>query len=99
MGREVGATPPMVNAWANEKQTPSTPYLLAMVEHWPGLNGHWLLTGDGEMVRQEMTDAEVRLEAIRRLVDPRRPLPDEDALFSLLGELPDRSAEGLQDVS
>lgn len=71
-----GASRSRVSEWEGDKAVPEGRYLLKL----PGVlrvNGHWLLTGDGEISLGESSDATLRLELIQQLADPALEIPAE----------------------
>lgn len=66
-------SPSRTKAWLDGDSLPGGEHMTKL----PGvlhIDGHWLLTGDGNMVRQEMTIAEASLHQIFAVVDRARDL-------------------------
>ena len=57
-----------VSEWENDRRQPSAPVLMALPEVL-GVSGHWLLTGQGERVREEaQLTADTVVQAIQRIL-------------------------------
>lgn len=68
LARALKVRPGTVNAWVKGTALPEGKYLLKL----PGLlkvNGHWLLTGDGEMTTPDPDVGEAVLQEMAALID------------------------------
>jgi len=63
------------SSWESGESTPTGEAMMAFVREFPWLDGHWLLTGEGEMERTDPTRAERLVRKFRELLDP---IPDAD---------------------
>lgn len=66
VAERLGVSEGQVSRWANDKDYPGGRYLLQL----PGLlavDGHWLLTGDGQPRRREPSEDSARLRMIGRI--------------------------------
>jgi transcriptional regulator with XRE-family HTH domain len=89
-GQEGQGRGPTVSAWERGEKVPDGSQLIPLVEVLAryGIDGHWLLTGIGEMLRRpERGEAERRLQLVRAALD--QPLDElEDDAPDLDATLP-----------
>jgi transcriptional regulator with XRE-family HTH domain len=64
----VGVSDGQFSRWVNDKGLPSGSALVQLPVEL-GCDGHWLLTGEGDMVRPEAGEAEWRIQRVRAALD------------------------------
>lgn len=69
------SSPAIVSNWENDQSVPEGRTLVIMPGVF-GVDGHWLLTGEGEMVLSPPTEAERLVRAARELFGPPPKAPD-----------------------
>lgn len=85
LAQAVGVAQPDISRWIRgvEDRKPGIDVVWAMVRHL-GINGHWLLTGEGDMDATP-GEAEQILAEVRALVSPRSPLDLEGTARTAVG--------------
>jgi transcriptional regulator with XRE-family HTH domain len=78
LAERLGVSPGQLSRWRNDREPPPGGAYMVQLPGLLGVDGHWLLTGEGEMQRRAPGEAERRLELVREALV--RPLDDDEEL-------------------